>query len=127
MRDMPKLRMEDCPLARRCAVATFSNPLRQFLAIDARMLLEFLAELATKIALRCRQRDSILRTARSRHARHHAAEIELERVGKFRLRRVRRIEKSLRLAIRLDQFDLAVTAPGQPQISERLFVDRKIS
>ncbi len=91
------------------------------------MLFEFLAELATEIALGLRQRDSILRTARPRHARHDGAEIELERVGKFRLGRIGRIEQSLRLAVGLDQFDLTVGATGQPQISERLFVDRKKS
>ena len=113
VRDMPELGIEDRSLARAaCAVAAFGNPLRELVAVDARMLLEFLAELATKIAFRCRQGDSILRTSRSRHARHHAAEIEFEGVGKFRLRRVGRIEKSLRLAVRLDQSDLAVA--GRP-------------
>src|SRR5208337_1692271 len=107
VRDMPELRFENCPLARRRSIAALSHPLRQCRAIDARMLSELLAELATEIAFRRRQRDSILWTARPRHARHDAAEIELERVGKFWLGGIGRIEQSLRLAVGLDQFDLA--------------------
>ena len=91
------------------------------------MSFELLGQLATEIALRCRQRDSILRTARPGHARHDAAQVELERVGIFRLGRIGRIEQALRLAVRLDQLDLALAASRQPQISERLIVDRKIS
>ena len=85
-----------------------------------------LASSRRKSALRRSQRDSILRTARPGHARHDGAEVELERVGEFRLGRVGRIEQSLRLAVGLDQFDLAVAAARQPQIRERLLVNREI-
>ena len=91
------------------------------------MLLEFLGQLAPETALRRRQRNSILRTARPGHARHDAAEIEFEGVGKFRLGRIGGIEQALRLAVGLDQLDLAVAPSRQPQISERLIVDREKS
>ena len=127
VRDMSELRFEDRPLACHRAVAAFGHPLRQRLAVDARMLLEFLGQLAAEIRFRGSQRDSILRTARPGHARDDGAEVKLERVGEFRLGRVGRIEKSLRLAVGLDQFDLAVTAARQPEIRERLLVDGEIT
>src|SRR5208337_921608 len=75
VRYMTELRFENCALAGRGAITAFGHPLAEFHAIDARMLLEFLGQLAPEVGLRRRQCNPILRTARSRHTRHDAAEI----------------------------------------------------
>ena len=68
---------------------------------------------------------AILRAPRPRHTRLHGREVQLERVGINRLRRVGRVEEPLFLHIGFDQLDLLARPSRELEIAQRLLVDRE--
>ena len=75
-------------------------------------------------ALRRRERDAILRPARARQARLHRREVELDALRVSRLRSGL-VEEVLLPAVGLDQSHVLFASTGQPQVAERLLVDRE--
>ena len=71
------------------------------------------------------ERDAILWPPRSREIRFDRREIELERLAEDRVRGGVRAEQRLRLRVGLDERDLLRVAPGEPQVVERVIVDRE--
>jgi hypothetical protein len=76
-------------------------------------------------ALCLREADTVLRASRPGEARLHAVEVELQRVRVLRLGGVGRVEEPLLLHVPLDQVDPLLGAAGEPQVPERLVVDRE--
>ncbi len=74
--------------------------------------------------LRVAQRDAVLRPARAGEARLDVSEVELD---DLRVRRLllRVVPEQVLLAVRLDERDPLGAASGQPEVRERLLVDRE--
>ncbi len=90
---------------------------RRLLVLGPKRLAEALADLF--------ERDAALGPLRTGHRRHDVAEVELERVGEHRVRRVLPAVEALRLGIGFDQLDALLGARGHGEIGERLLVDRE--
>ena len=73
-------------------------------------------------ALRVGERYSVLRPARPRKGRLDAREVELDDLGVGR-RLARVVPEEVLLAVRLDERDAFLVAPGQAQVAQRLLVD----
>ena len=75
--------------------------------------------------LHARQGHPILRALGAGQRRLDRAQIQLQQLAELRFRRFRAAEQSLLLAVRLHQRHRGRVAAGQPQIAQRLVVDRK--
>ena len=74
--------------------------------------------------LRGGERDAVLRSAWAGERRLHRGEVELDDL-RVRRRLVGVVPERVLLAVRLDEGDPLVRAPGQPQVAKRLRVDRE--
>ena len=83
----------------------------------------FLVERLGEGACGAGERHAVLRPLRPGDRRLDLAEIERERVGEHRVRRVAVAEQALRLGVGLDQRDARILALGGVEIGERLLVD----
>ena len=72
-----------------------------------------------------RQRHAAFGTLRSGHRRHHVAEVERQRFGEHRIRRIGGAEQALRLGVFDDQRNAVGLAAGGLQIIDGLAVDRE--
>ena len=103
---------------------------RQFVAVPVvlhRHVLRAFGQRLHERRLGLRQRHAILRPLRSGYGRHHAPQVQLQRVGENRIRRVIGAEQSLFLRIRLDQLDLLFLARRESQIRQRFPIHREKS
>src|SRR6185437_2524837 len=64
------------------------------------------------------QQNAVLWTLRSGDGRLDGAEIEMQRAGVVRFRRVWSVEESLRLVVGLGQRDVLISAAGEAQIPQ---------
>ena len=71
------------------------------------------------------QRDAVLRPLRPREARHNAAQVEAEPFRELWHRRGSRVKEPLLLHIPLHECHLLRRPAGQPQVGQRLFIDRE--
>ncbi len=101
----------------------------EIMALDRRRALRravlLLVERLRDRSRHLRQRHAVLRPHRPGDARLDGREIELDDVGKYRLRRLRVAPQALRLGIGLDQRNPVRIAPGPDEILDRRLVDRK--
>ena len=72
-----------------------------------------------------RQFDPVLRTLRTGQARHDRRQVQLDRVGEHRIRRIVGAEHALRFIVSFDQLDLLFIAAGEAQVVQRFVVDRE--
>jgi hypothetical protein len=94
--------------------------------VDATILGDLAGDVGADVAppglLGGRQRDAVLRALRPGDRRHDGGQVELEVLGERRL--VAGVEpKTLLLGVRLDQRDLLVGAPREPDVGDGLGVD----
>src|SRR5689334_8917562 len=78
-----------------------------------------------EVFCRLGKRNAVLWTSRSGNTRLDSSEIELQY---FRIGRVRRffgVKEPLLLAIKIDQCDVFIAAPGHAQVAERFGIYRK--
>ena len=75
--------------------------------------------------LRVAQRHAVLGAPRPGEARLDRGEVELDDLGVRGLAVGRVVPEEVLLAVRLDEGDLLLVAPRQPQVRERLLVDRE--
>ena len=73
----------------------------------------------------CDKHNAILRTLRPSQTRLNGRKIEREQLGVFRFGSLLVVEHSLLAAVSLDQRNLFFTASREPQIAQRLFINRK--
>src|SRR5580658_4269367 len=71
------------------------------------------------------QRYAILRSARARKTRLDRAEVELDHIGVLRGLRAVVTPQPLGSGVVLDQMNLLRRAAREPQVAQRLLVDRK--
>ncbi len=76
---------------------------------------------------RQRQHHPILRPLRPRETGFNRGEIKRKQLRIFSLRTLLVMKQSLLAAVGLDQSNLLLAAPGEPQIFQRLFINRKNS
>src|SRR5260370_3224569 len=72
-----------------------------------------------------RQHDSILWAVGSGETGFDCCKIETQQLGVFRFGRIGVVKKSLLAGVRFDQRDLLVTAAGEFQVAQALFVNRE--
>ena len=88
------------------------------------VLLDVVVDVLAERDLGVRQQDPVLRALRSGDGRHHVAEVELEVLGEDGLA-LGVVPHALRLGVGLDQRELLLGAPGQPQVVDGDLVDRE--
>ncbi len=82
------------------------------------------AEVVLELLLRVGELDAVLRAARAGDRRHDRGEVELEVLAVVGLAR-RVVPERLALRVRLDERDLLLGPPGEPQVVEGDVVDRE--
>jgi hypothetical protein len=106
--------------------AALRDPAGHLLLVDRALpLAQELHQRTAPRAARVAQRHAVLRPPRAGEARLHLAEVELQVIAELRRRGRGRLVEALRLRVRADQLDEGRVAPAQPEVGERLVIDRE--